>query len=211
MSLKLCGFGPERVRNVRLRVLLIGSALAITTVAGCAIPNAVTYPAGVEAPPVTESPAPVSVPAVSVAAGERVPVGHKVKFGGWELVLHTTDVDATQKVLSENQFNEPPLPGRKFVISDVTITNAGSAEADPFRLSFGVVGPSDKIYKTFEEDSSCGVVPNDIDRFSRLDPGESMRGNVCASVPVEEISSAAWKVSDLTDFRSDDSVLLSLQ
>jgi hypothetical protein len=167
-------------------------------------------PASAEAP-LAESAAPVSAPSVSFTPGERVPVGQSVKFGSWEITLHVTDLDATQKVLSENQFNEPPLPGRKFVMSEVTITNASSEDADPLGLSFGVVGPSDKVYKTFDDDSTCGVVPNDLDLMSKLDPGESLRGNVCVSLPTEEVEGAAWEVKDLTDIRSDTSVLLSLQ
>jgi hypothetical protein len=145
------------------------------------------------------------------AEGDPIPLGQKAKLGDWEIVIHATDLNGTQKVLSENPLNRPPGPGRQFLISDISITNTGAKEEPLMYLLVGIVGKSQKVYQSFEEDSRCGVVPGKLDTFGDLNPGESAEGNICASIPIEEINGAVWKFEDIMDLRSSNSVLLSVQ
>jgi len=195
-------------RTLRAGALALGTCLALALTAGCGVPNLLADAISSEKL-AREHAAPA--PPVPTRTADQVIAGHKATFGDWEIVLHGTDLNAETKVLSENQFNKPPLPGHRFVMSDVTLTNSGTGEADILPLSFSIVGGSEKVYKSFEADNSCGVLPEDLNTFDDLDPGESRRGNICASIPAEEIDGAAWRVENMMDFSNNSTAVLPIR
>lgn len=106
---------------------------------------------------------------------------------GWTLAVVSVTPNATSLVLAENQFNDPPAPGRQFFIARVmaTFTGAGSdAFAGSFRLE--AVGASNVAYTTF--DDSCGVIPDEISSTDVF-TGGAVTGNVCWSVLSSDVPS----------------------
>ena len=101
-------------------------------------------------------------------------------YGGWEVRVVGVIPNATELVLRENMFNDPPKPGYQFFIVTIEATyrGPGSARFDGgFRLR--AVGPANVSYSTFED--SCGVIPDEIsDR--EVFSGGTIRGNVCWQV-----------------------------
>jgi hypothetical protein len=98
-----------------------------------------------------------------------------VKYDGWPWIeVH-------------NQFNDPPLAGKHMLLMHLRITNV-SREQSVFlstdESDFQVVGERRELYATYGEDTSCGVVPDALDGV--MLPGESMTGNVCVQVPLDE-------------------------
>src|SRR5690606_22550320 len=109
--------------------------------------------------------------------------------------------DATEMVLAENMFNDPPAPGEQFVMVTVEVTYNGSESGSPsFELNFKAVGDASVAYTTY--DDSCGVVPNDQFRANELFTGGSIRFNVCWSVPSEDVDSLVMFVEPTFSFNA---------
>lgn len=104
----------------------------------------------------------------------------------WLVEVLSPVADITQAVADENQFNDPPAAGEVFAAARVRITyESGPAPANVFDLSFGAIGPSGRVLKTFE--ATCGVTPDSLDSFAELFPGGSVEGNVCWATPSGDV------------------------
>lgn len=116
------------------------------------------------------------------------PVGTEVEFAGsWHVTVLSVTSDATDLVLAENIFNEPPTPGRQFFIAHVRARYSGGG-TDNFDGNFRLraVGASAVGVTTFE--NSCGVVPNELpdpDVFA----GGMLEGNVCWEIRSDDADS----------------------
>jgi hypothetical protein len=96
--------------------------------------------------------------------------------------------DAWPVVLAENQFNDPPAPGKRMVMVRVGVTNVG-AEDEPAWISeaeFYSVGSYNVLHSTFGEESRCGVIPDGL--ADELFRGGHAEGNVCFQIPIDEAS-----------------------
>ena len=106
---------------------------------------------------------------------------------GWELTIVSFVPDATQEVLDENQFNDPPAPGKRFSIVRVRTENvsAGNPGDPDINYALRMVGSMNIGYSTFE--NSCGVVPDSF-TFKPDDvfQGGSLEGNVCYEAAIGE-------------------------
>lgn len=96
----------------------------------------------------------------------------------WNVEVLGAARDITQAVLDENQFNDRPDDGQRFVGAPIRVTYvSGPAPASLFELTFKAIGPSGEVLTTF--DPSCGVIPDALDTFAELFEGGSVEGNVC--------------------------------
>lgn len=160
-----------------------------------------------EEPKVVSTP-PASEAGTSVAAGGEeggeetvgtrgnpAPIGTALEAGGWVVQVDEVVPDATDLVLAENMFNEPPAEGRQFLMARVTVQYNGDEEpatlfGAPFE--FSLFGSRGVEYTTFDDD--CGVVPEELDLFKELYKGGSVSGNLCWSVPSDEVDSLLLRV-----------------
>lgn len=88
--------------------------------------------------------------------------------------------NATDIVLQENMFSDPPKPGYQSFIASVEATYHGQVPIrfdGHFRLR--AVGPSNISYTSFED--SCGLIPAEIGNNEVLGGGV-ICGNVCWQV-----------------------------
>ena len=102
---------------------------------------------------------------------------------GWEITIVGSTADATQSVLDENQFNDPPDPGMRFTIVRVRMTNVSAPDPERHDAGFALrlVGSENLSYTTFTD--SCGVIPDDIDNGpSEVFRNGTVEGNVCYQV-----------------------------
>lgn len=106
---------------------------------------------------------------------------------GWVIQIDSVVADGTADVLAENSFNEAPKAGRQFFIATVTATwTGGGAESFDGNYRLRVLGANDAVYTAFGD--SCGVTPNEWDEDIIVRSGESVTGNLCWSVPTEELA-----------------------
>ncbi|MGW4482054.1 DUF2510 domain-containing protein [Rhodococcus triatomae] len=120
--------------------------------------------------------------------------GDLISIPQWDVTIHSTSLDAADAVLAENQFNDPPAPGRQFVMADVTATYTGTDTGLAWvELDFHVLGSQNNVFGTAQDDY-CGVVPNALQDSGEQYPGGTVRGNVCVSVASDQLTGADWLV-----------------
>lgn len=167
-------------------------------------------------PPPAEPAPPVTTPTptgpttpVSTAAGTRenpVPLGQAAALhDGWILTVNSVTPDATAAVLAENQFNDPPDPGRQFFIVNISATYTGPGSDSFWDARLEAVGPSAVSYASFAD--SCGVIPDDFDRATVF-TGGTVTGNICWSVRTSDVSQLV--MFDDGSFDDDDRVWFKL-
>ena len=125
---------------------------------------------------------------VETSRDDPVPIGKVANLNGnWEVRVVTTVPDATEAILAENQFKDPPEPEHQYFMVTVEAAYQG-LESDEFDGSFRLraVGASSVAYSTFE--NSCGVIPNQLPD-PELFPGGTIEGNVCWDILSSDASS----------------------
>lgn len=131
-----------------------------------------------------------------VAVGETAPVGD------YEVTVISVTPDATDVVLAENQFNEPPAPGKQFFMARVSVTYNGSESGFPAaELNFQAVGDSNAGYATYTD--TCGVIPEDSIFITDLFEGGTAEFNVCWAIDSEDADSLVMYVESFLDFDSE--------
>lgn len=199
--------GAPRDRRHVYGVTLAAAALAALT--GCGAGPAAAPPPVQAPPPAVGGGSTAAAPPAGLT--NLAPVGEKTTVGSWEVTVHKTELNATELVLAQNEFNDAPVAGRQFVMSEVTLTYVGTDKAVPLSLSIDMAGASGKTYSLSAPESTCGVIPNKLDIIRELRPGSSVRGNICASVPVEEIEGGGWMARDVLSVRDNSTVWLALR
>lgn len=124
----------------------------------------------------------------SSRVGDAIPVGTSSEVGDWTLTVVEVAGDGTDRVLAENQFNDPPAEDELFFIVQVEATYEG-AESSTFWIdvSLKAVGDRSVAYEGF--DGSCGVIPDSLDDSSETFPGGTIAGNVCWKVKSDDVDS----------------------
>jgi hypothetical protein len=141
----------------------------------------------------------VPTPGVGLARDNPVPMGQEYLVPeGWRVRMVDFIPDATQMVLDENQFNDPPRAGYKFAIVRVRVTNVSAEEpADPdVSFAMRMVGSLNVGYSTFE--NSCGVIPDDFPS-NDVFRGGSAEGNICFEVGETETNFSVYTEYFLSD------------
>jgi hypothetical protein len=129
-------------------------------------------------------------------------LGRQGTVGDYEISVVDYTVNATDIVLAENEFNEPPDEGYQFAIAQVSVTYTGNSSGDPsFDLNFQSVGDSAVGYTTFEP--GCGVYPDDQYSAGELFSGGTVEFNVCWMINSEDEDSLVMYVESLIDFDSE--------
>jgi hypothetical protein len=142
-------------------------------------------------------------PAAAGTLEDPIPAGTWATVGTVDAVVLATQPNATEVVLADNEFNEEPAPGNRFVIWRVAVANAGD-EPTPLiaELSFSVVGPSAVAY---DASSYCGVIPDEFDAFREVFPGGTVEGNLCWEVAEEDADGLVLLIDEFA-FSSDRAV-----
>lgn len=117
------------------------------------------------------------VPPIGSSRTRPVPVQTARRVKDWKIAVAASLADATQAVMAENMFNEPPQEGHQFFVARLRATYVGQA-SDSFDAFYRAraVGASSVAYSTFE--NSCGVIPDPMPD-SEVFPGGTVEGNVC--------------------------------
>ena len=140
-------------------------------------------------------PTPTPTPTVAppsrdgTARSKAFPYGVKFPAGNLDMQIVGIDTDAWPEIQEENQFNDPPANGHRFVMWTLEVVNARGS-SDEYEsitdFSFKLVGSNNVQYTPYGEDTRCGVIPDDLNERLYLDG--TGRGNVCLSVPIDEIN-----------------------
>ncbi len=124
---------------------------------------------------------------------EPVPLGQEAKVGNWRVQVTDVSTDATQAILDENMFNDPPGPDDRYVLITVEATYVGE-DVGTFWID---------ILSTFVGDegdtfSLASVVPpTPITDTSEVAGGEAVSGNVVFAVASKQIAGGTLLLRDL--------------
>lgn len=133
------------------------------------------------------------------ADGERgtrenpFPLGAEISTSDWTVTVDGVDLDATDAVLAENEFNEAPEEGRTYILVDVTAQYTGDdPEGSMPMLSVAYVSPEGN---TFDGTEMSAVAPDSFDSMSTLYEGASTSGNIALQVPADGVEEGTLRVS----------------
>ena len=140
----------------------------------------------------TSTPEPTPTP-LNDNGGTRtnpIPFGESAALGnGWRLSVEAVDFNATDVILAESSFNEPPPPDHRYVLVTVRATYEGPEESASVLgdVRLKAVGASALAYST--SDADCGAVPNDASSAPEVFAGGTVTVNYCWSVPAQDVES----------------------
>jgi hypothetical protein len=140
-------------------------------------------------------PAPPDTDGAEGSRGNPYAFGETVRVGDWDFTLTGVTENGTDLVMSYEPSNETPADGRQFLMVGVETTNTGT-EPNAFGQSVAInlVGDQAVAYTTVD---TCGYLPDGIDLFADVAPGESVSGNLCWSVRTDEVDSIVLYVTGL--------------
>ena len=164
------------------------SAVATPTRAPTVAPTPTAAPFGES----RENPVPLGEPGTAV---EKV-----------QAKVIAVNLDAWPAVQAENQFNDPPEPGKRMVMVTLDVTNVGPDSLDFVEPTYGLVGDKAVVYETF--DPSCGVIPDEL--TGELFPGGTKQGNVCFQADTDDANLVLFVEMYTADFEQE-RLFLALQ
>jgi hypothetical protein len=97
---------------------------------------------------------------------------------GWTLTVIGPATDITDAVAAENEFNDPPPEGFRFVGVDVVYAYGGAGAGSPFEVITKAVDNSNLSLS-----NQCGVTPGEIDISNDVFSGGSVSGTLCFVAP----------------------------
>ena len=116
---------------------------------------------------------------------EAVPLGETVLVGDLEVTAMRVNLDATEVLLADNEFNEPPIAGNRYVLINLRARHGGSG-SDTIEISTGdfkLTGSRNVLYDGYG-DASCGFIDGEI--RGEMFPGGEVEGTACFQVPADE-------------------------
>ena len=163
----------------------------------------VPTPTNTPEPTPTNTPEPTPTPTPEPVLGSRnypVPLGQVVEIikgdaPHWAIVVSSTNPDATEEILAENMFNEPPSPGHQFYMVEMEARYIGP-DSTTFTSNYTLktLGQSGIVYTTHEH--SCGVIPDEFPVYTELFSGGAIRGWECWQVPFADVESLQLLVDE---------------
>lgn len=113
----------------------------------------------------------------------------------WEVTVGPATLDATEAVIAENTFNDPPEEGLQYALLSLTATYIGAESGTPsFDLTYSYVSSSGTTHETFD---TFAVAPDPLSDVNELYPGASGTGNILIAIPSDDPSGGVWKVGTL--------------
>jgi len=154
---------------------------------------------------VTTEPSTTTSPALGTRQNPLDP-GVTVRVGDWEVTYIGAVLDATDLVLTENPFNDPPEDGRQFVFLEFEGTYVGEDSGTWLvDVSANILGSQANTFGQLASlDDYCGVIPDAIGDTSETFPGGQVAGNECVSVPSDQLDGALVFVESLFSFDDSD-------
>ena len=127
-------------------------------------------------------------------------IGTRIEMGDWTLAVTDVMLEAADAVMAENQFNDPPVDGRQFLMFSVDATyqgdDSGTAWLD---FSWAIVGSAGNTFGTGMDDY-CGVIPDPLDDTGETFPGGSVSGNVCVSAESDQVEGGTIRIEESFSF-----------
>jgi hypothetical protein len=204
---------PDAISDDEVANLPDGGAVGSVLLA--ALPVSEAGPAARTTTPVAQStplaearpaPTPIALVTPTAPVGTRqnpVPVGTSaVLADGWQVVVISTQPDATARVVALDPGNVAPSSAYQFFLATISVTNPGAAiRAFRARERLRAVGAASVPY--FAIDNACGVIPNPFVE-SDVPSGAALSGNLCWTIQSSDVGTLAlYDVPPLSNTDAD--------
>ena len=150
-------------------------------------PTYTPLPTYTAVPTATATPFPTATPTPSVGTAREnpVPFGTAARSrDGWEVVVVDVIHNATDIILAENPYNDPPQEGNQFYMVTVQAKYLGEGSSRFHgHANLKTVGAQGIFYEY-----SCGVRPNPLDT-PEVFAGNAFTGNVCWEIVSTDVDS----------------------
>ncbi|WP_210383709.1 DUF4352 domain-containing protein [Corynebacterium sp. HMSC05H05] len=105
-----------------------------------------------------------------------LPIGSTISSDEWEVTINSVDLDATDAILAENEFNEVPADGQTYVLANVTAKYTGDDPqgSSPW-VSVAYVSPQGNTVQSFD---APVITPDAFDLGNTLYKDASTTGNL---------------------------------
>jgi hypothetical protein len=126
-----------------------------------------------------------------------LPLGTTITIGApgapdWEVTVGPSTLDATEIVLAENQFNDPPEAGLQYAMLNLDATYVGETSGTPWvDISVSYVGADGVTYESYD---TFAVAPDPFTDINELFPGGSGSGNVVVAIPSDSAAQGTWRI-----------------
>lgn len=127
------------------------------------------------------------------------PIGTTLESDDWELTINEVELDATEEVMAENEFNEEPSEDSQYVLVNLTATYVGDdGNGDMPWVMVSYVTPGGNTINSYDANA---VAPDGFDDSETLYEGASTSGNVVIEAPSEDVEDGtlAVEVSAFSD------------
>jgi hypothetical protein len=115
-------------------------------------------------------------------------LSQNLTWDGLRIDILSVNNDAWLLVQAQNSNNDPPLRGKRMMMVAVQVTNVEGKPGDPIKvdaMDFSLMGNRRVVYDPYGSETSCGVVPDELDGVV-APGGGSISGNICVQVPQDE-------------------------
>ncbi len=113
-------------------------------------------------------------------------LGTAIEVAGWEITVNSTNPDATDDLLAEEEFIDPPQDGDVFYSINITAKYVGDGENDSQSIfqsiTWGAVGDSSVAYDVYNDACTFYALAEDLDQSAEVFEGGELTGNICFSV-----------------------------
>lgn len=144
----------------------------------------------------------------SPEAVEQKKLGESAKVGDeYEVTINTVELNATEKVLAANQFNDKPVG--QFILVSLSVKYVGADEGTPWiDLTETFVGTDARQYDA----SDCkAVVPETAMDVPTLEKGGVASYQVCMDVPPAALEGGKLFIEESMSFRDDSRIYWATQ
>lgn len=143
------------------------------------------------------TPAPAPARPASGTLQNPIPVGTTAAVGpNWNVTVLEIIPNAWDIIRAENQFNDPPAPGRQFIMARVGVSYVGPGSGTPWvALTIRFVGSDGNTYGGAMADYT-GVIPRPLTDIGEQFSGAVAEGNVAWSVPMPAIPGGVISISE---------------
>lgn len=124
--------------------------------------------------------------------GNPVPLGREARVGDWEVMVMGATLDATQAVLDENMFNDPPAEGSQYVLVSLAAVYVGE-ESSTFWIDmlYGFVGGGGDTF-----DSGTAVASDSLFDDGEVFAGGAITGNLVFMVASDQVPGGTLMVEE---------------
>lgn len=167
----------ETVRTILLTLAVL--------LAACSTPAA-DEPQGTPEPAATTA---TDTASPTESEQDTAEVGDTVQVGDWQVTLADVDTDP------DSVTGDPPADGNLHVLLTIEGTYAGDTTGDLHMDASWTIVTDNGEYSSVRD--RCGMLEQPMRDAGDTDPGEQVSGQVCMTVPEDELDNATVQVSTI--------------